>query len=577
MCQRKIRVKRPDGSIFFADCGKCPSCQQKHANRVASMIDLNKVKDGKHINLFLTLTYSNDFIPYVFKDDVYKVLDSYGCGERTSFIPVYRDYSVRRVRVKKLDADFEHYVHKDWFRVSNAVTGVWYADKIKENDTFSRKVDYLEIFPDFYTSSLKDDIDGLHPFHVCVGVDERCRKIYEPNQEDKIGILLNSDIQNFWKRFDINLKRKYNYYGSYSRFSVGEYGSSSLRPHFHAILQIEKDAFAEVYQSIFDSWKFADYDRLSAGIEVEIHAASYVASYLNKFEDIPPIYYYRPFKPKYSHSSHYGLSNDVFSLPSILSKFQQKDMRYTRKFKQEDTLVERLVMLPSSSISYYFPKIKGFNKLTSSEIALIYSNPQRYLPQYAKRLGYDSRYIRKLFDGQTLSSCFVERLSEFSEGDNIFMNRQYVDVEFISHRKHDLRLNISRIQNARLRVPVHVLLGLPEDTKVTPELYLRASWLYGKIASQIWTTYASNVLKFSHENPEYGSLKDYYLNYCDIIRKPSLCKTFKGLYSPDDLEIYKTINSSAYDLSKDELLLKKRFKTRKKQQVSSNLNNLLYG
>lgn len=580
MCQSKIRIKRSNGSVFFADCGKCPSCQQKHANRVASMIDMNKIKDGQYINLFLTLTYSNDFIPYIYKDDVYKVIDSYSVGELTSFIPVYRDNKVRRVRANKEDPEVIKSIHQDWFRISNAVDGSLYFDKVTPLDSLSRRVDYFEIFPDFYTDTLKDDIDGLVPYHECVGVDEYGHKVYEPNKEGKIGILLNSDIQDFWKRFDINLKRKYHYYGSYSRFSVGEYGAGevkSYRPHFHAILQIKKTAFAKVYQSIVDSWKYSDYDRLSAGIEIEIHAASYVASYLNKFEDIPSIYFYRPFKPKYSHSSHYGMSSPEYSLSSILAKFEQKDLRYHRRFKQGYTLVERLVMLPASAIAYYFPKIKGFNRLTSSEIATIYSDPDRYLRQYAKRLGYDSRYIRQLPDGTSMSSCFNERLSEFNDGDNIFLNRQYVDLEWICHKKHDLRLNISRIKNARNRVPVHLLLGLPESTEITKQQYLRASWLYGKIASQIWTTYASNVLKYSHDNPEYGSLKDYYINYADVIRKPSLRATFKGIFEPSDLDKYININSSAYDKMKDDSLIEKRFKTRKKQQVSQFKSPFLYG
>lgn len=577
MCQSKIRFKRQNGSVFFADCGKCPSCQQKHANRVASLIEMNKIKDGNHLNLFLTLTYSNDFIPYIYKEDVYKVLDSHCVGEFTSYIPVYRDNKVRRVRANKDNPYVIKSVHDDWFRVANAVDGSLYYDKVTSLDSLNNRVDYFELKPDFYTDTLLEDIEDFEPFHVCVGVDEHSRKVYEPNQDGKIGILLNSDIQDFWKRFDINLKRKYHYYGYYSRFSVGEYGGKSYRPHFHAILQIEKTAFAKVYQSIIDSWKYSDYDRLSAGIQVEIHAASYVASYLNKFEDIPSIYYYRPFRPKYSHSSHYGLSSPECSLSSILAKFEQKDLRYYRRFKQGDTLVERLVMLPTSAIAYYFPKIKGFNRLTSSEIALIYSNPARYLPQYARRLGYDSRYIRQLPDGSSMSSCFTERLAEFNDGDNIFMNRQYIDVEYICHKKHDLRLNISRILNARNRVPVHLLLNLPESTEITREHFLRASWLYGKIASQIWTTYSSNVLKFSHDNPEYGSLKDYYLNYSDIIRKPSLRATFKGIFEPSDLDNYVNINSSAYDKLKDDSLIAKRFKTRKKQQVSQFKSPILYG
>ena len=51
-------------------CGKCPSCLQEKAFARAQRIK-NNYSDGT-ICLFFTLTYSNDFIPYIDRDDVYE-------------------------------------------------------------------------------------------------------------------------------------------------------------------------------------------------------------------------------------------------------------------------------------------------------------------------------------------------------------------------------------------------------------------------------------------------------------------------------------------------------------------------
>lgn len=72
---------------ILVDCGKCPSCLQKKAAHRANRIR-NNVRSGE-ICLFVTLTYRNEFVPYVREIDVRNQLN---------VINVYRDAKSRLVR-----------------------------------------------------------------------------------------------------------------------------------------------------------------------------------------------------------------------------------------------------------------------------------------------------------------------------------------------------------------------------------------------------------------------------------------------------------------------------------------------
>ena len=73
----------------WVDCGHCSACLQKKANKRTMRIK-SAIYPG-YVTLFVTLTYRNINIPYIRKDEI---------KENVPYINVYRDCSVRRVRIK---------------------------------------------------------------------------------------------------------------------------------------------------------------------------------------------------------------------------------------------------------------------------------------------------------------------------------------------------------------------------------------------------------------------------------------------------------------------------------------------
>ena len=73
MCTHMRSIWNPySRKNVLVKCGKCEACQQEAACRRANRIR-NHVHDG-NIQLFITLTYSNDFVPYVKFSEFEKLL-----------------------------------------------------------------------------------------------------------------------------------------------------------------------------------------------------------------------------------------------------------------------------------------------------------------------------------------------------------------------------------------------------------------------------------------------------------------------------------------------------------------------
>lgn len=79
-------------------CGKCPACQQLKSTHRANRIR-NNIRVGQ-IMLFVTLTYQNAYIPFIYLDDLM-------LGE--SSLRVYRQNRIRWSRKRKQDYSLKVY------------------------------------------------------------------------------------------------------------------------------------------------------------------------------------------------------------------------------------------------------------------------------------------------------------------------------------------------------------------------------------------------------------------------------------------------------------------------------------
>lgn len=475
MCTNRHEITLRSGRKMFVDCGECPACQQAKANKRAQRIRYNDKND--YVTLFVTLTYDNKYIPYIKKSD----FPLYG----SCSVPVYRDYDVRRVR------SFSYRLHKR------------NKDRLVKDKVVYRDVDRpVGIF-----DSVDFDLSYKNPSNI--DLVERFKTIrYKKNfqtvfHNDKVGILYYPDIQNFFKRLLINYERAYDKKLETSFFYCGEYGAKYARPHYHALIQCKKEDEQRVRDTILKSWRFSDRRLLQQYIEVAYAASGYVAAYVNTSTYLSPVYFQKSIRPKSCHSKFYGFGHPDHQLGKILEMFHRGTFEHTILVPTKKALVARSVLLPRYVLSKYFPKIKGFSKLTSEELASICCNPQK-LNFYAKRLGYDSHVSDKN------NTSFWSRFNEFSfnspcdengkeneplelvylktdlwrEKRSEFIRQEYSSVK-------DLVRNVRALFNARNRFCY--------DYKMTYGSYPHWS-LYAFYYTRVWFLYASEQLRYMYND-----------------------------------------------------------------------------
>lgn len=307
-------------------CGKCESCLQEKA-LVRTQRIRNHVQHG-YINLFITLTYANDYVPYVLRSEL--LSDS-------PDINVYRDCSCRFVfsRTKGLQ-----------FRKENGVS----------------------------------IIDSIYiPFDSRLDTDVRCLKHLNGASSDKIGVCLSSDIQKFFKRLRQILKRNYDIQYNFGAFYCSEYGSVSNRPHFHLLLSVKSSDEKAVRQAVLKAWPYADKSRTDKYIEIARDASNYVSSYVNGNNSLLPLLQDTHFRQKHNYTRNYGVVLDCFKLDSLLRKIQRGSLEYYREKKFDGTTSLVPVPIPAYVINRYFPKFKGFNRLSASQLRSILICPTNIL------------------------------------------------------------------------------------------------------------------------------------------------------------------------------------------------------
>lgn len=330
MCTNLKRVyNRYINRTLLVDCGKCPACQQAKADRRAMRIR-NTLEEGE-ICLFVTLTYKNEFCPYV---DVRGLV--YGPNYD---VPIYRDSHGRYQRTNS----------------SYAQKFVFHRERIQ-----IASIPYVRIVKsDFFKKS------SSRLFHL---------RNYD---EHKVGVCLFQDVQDFHKRLRINLKRKYHINATYKSFNCSEYGSTTQRPHFHLLLFIPASCESIYRRAIVESWPYADSDRTDQFIQQARDCASYVSSYVNSNSRISSLLSSVTTKQKHSYSHHFGMGNPSFSLDVLLAKIDKGALVYNTLSFVDGKPISITVPVPKYVISRYFPLFKGYSRLSVNSLAELLYSPER--------------------------------------------------------------------------------------------------------------------------------------------------------------------------------------------------------
>ena len=444
MCtnQREITNKYT-GRKLYVKCGHCPAClQEKAAHRVSRI----KAQDSPDLDcVMVTLTYRRHDAPFVYRDEAYWF--SHGnlgyCDRFTrKFYPynlnVYREHNYRKVR-------------------SSSDYKVSYKD-------IGRKV-LCDIEPNLTDSGLCITYD--------FGNNKDLAHCY-----NKIGVCYYPDVQDFVERLRINLNRHYEFKESFKVFCCSEYGTRSLRPHMHLLLWIPKGTFETFRNAITESWPYGDLSKFDRSVERAFRASSYVASYVNcdgKF----PVFLKTYFKPKHSYSKDFGCNNRLFQLDKILEKFSRGHLTY---FKQVDkqaipTIVE--CPFPKYIISRYFPKFKGYSRITSAA--------QCQLMERFAKFDYSEKFDLNLFSPQLYG-----------------INRLASPVVYSNDEVY--RFSI-RLINAYKRF-----------ISLAPESWKLSFSDYCQLHSRVWVCYNADIQRLHLSNPDIP-LNEKYDNLEEVKQK----------------------------------------------------------
>lgn len=275
-CFRPVSIKDCYGRSQMVGCGSCPACQDRKRNSLSNRLALEEHR-AKYCS-FVTLTYDESHLPIV---DVSRLFSS-SDGEIVDLLQNYdfnEDFSTPSV------------VNTEELRNSVIMYNKHRAF-YKANYSVNRNV------------------------------------TYENNQ---VAVLVNRHLQLFIKRFRKYAYKKYNEKIRY--YAIGEYGTQSLRPHWHILFFYSSSDLARDFEFVqqFGTksrpiqtpvflrslWKFGHIDSK----QTDGKAYFYVSSYVNKPSDFPIVL--ELLAPQRSfHSNYLG---EVSSQEDIKKSLQERD------------------------------------------------------------------------------------------------------------------------------------------------------------------------------------------------------------------------------------------------------------
>lgn len=317
-CFNPLILRDPQGRPYQVPCGKCVACQNNKRSSLSLKLRLEELTST--YCYFLTFTYDDDNLP----------LFSVGrdtCA--TEFIRLY-PYS-ERLRNDSLIDDF----CSDFYDFDN---------------DFVDKMDYYSDFVINYERKFHKSCVYGHGLYA---------------------LLYYRDIQLFLKRLR---KHIYKYYGEKFRFYIiGEYGTKSLRPHWHCLLFFNSPSLSQAFEDcenvgttsrpcscprfIRSFWEYGIIDSKRTNGE----AYNYVSSYVNQSSNFPKLLILLSNQKAY-HSIQLG---QILPEEDFVCAIQKGDFSFfERQFYLDSFGVENPYSVWRSYYSRYFPKFTCSSQLS---------------------------------------------------------------------------------------------------------------------------------------------------------------------------------------------------------------------
>lgn len=347
-CNHPVKVPTLKGLKLVA-CGKCIQCKTATRRKTELLLSL-ETQSHKFCEL-INLTYNDQFIPWV---------DLSAVDGRYNDISSELDYFMR----------IAHPIHfgDRKKRMYNPRTKEYYdvIDSYYQKQQFTTAFGSCERWSDYDTFSPTNFIVDLQTYNK--RIDEYYQKYPWRNrgisrQKDHVAILWNEDLQRYIDRLKKWCLRTYGTKIRY--FAVGEYGTNSLRPHWHIVLFHDslqlREAFANVWRYPNSTpknpreisialrnaalWSFGDCTTTTT----DGFASSYLSGYLNQSSSLPKLL--SVFPQKTFKSTFLGERRDFQQVAALL---RSRDFRgLTTSYVKSRKGLMHVVPTPSTSYARF--------------------------------------------------------------------------------------------------------------------------------------------------------------------------------------------------------------------------------
>lgn len=487
---------------MYVNCGSCPACLQEKAIKRSDRIRWQSKSDL--VPWFVVLSYDNKYVPYIRQSE----FDDF-VNKKSEYLPVRRDFDCKWRQVKNKEGVRE-YRKKD----IPLIKPIKLLEK-RDFDYYGYKFDF-DRYKNYRLPLIRKWISKDNCIYIA----------------DKSSVAWYEDVQNFIKRLKSYFREKYKKEGkffdptseNFKYFVCTEYGEEAHRSHIHFVPWTPDISQEEMLDAISQAWLFCSRDRLGERFGRAYDPSSYVASYVNSRSSAVIFYRYaKPFMCKHKISEDFGFAENSFSASSLWQMYCRRDCHINVQRVRERKLTTDNIIIPKYVISHFFPKYRGFYRLTSAEIFFIAQDPTVLRQHhFARKLGL-FKQVKKFNSFKDFHFKLIK------EGVYTPSNRVYsglcrlkrVSKQFglftIVHRLNDLNvkplsrgLDIDRDKVESLIRTIQKKQNLfCKETGLTP-------YHYATCYSQIWTIRASNILIDAHKDVNYHSA-DYLTLFDNIL------------------------------------------------------------
>ncbi len=333
------------------------------ANKRASIIRSTLPEDSTCY--FVTLSYRNEFVPYVTLAQIAQAMRELRWCKSTQ-IAIRRDY------------DF--------------TSG--HGSRILREGPF--EVGYIDVEQPVKELLTDQSFQSLSAIQ---------RGKYHYDTSYKVSVAFNRDNVLFINRLRKKLHQFTGSYNTIKYFYAPEYGPTTSRFHIHLLIWCTSEVPIGVFKNaVVDCWPYADPVRTYENCQVARCAASYVSEYVNCSADVSPLLLaLAPLRP--SRSLGLGFDLPEYSLRAINPAPNKFNFDFDKQFISKDGMARVYHMQIPSRVAYaYFPKCKGFSRLSSDAVVSLYSTIQQ-MPELRCKVGYrglDDLYqlpVRDIYGG----------------------------------------------------------------------------------------------------------------------------------------------------------------------------------